>query len=565
MIPSAPGIRPLARAAAAAASLALLAGAPALAAPGAAEVWADIRDGLAAQGYELSVQDEQVGADAVRARGLVLTQETPGQAMDETGRTVASVTRVEMTLSEVELIRRPAGDDIAVRLPAEAPIRIVTTAEGLDTVTVAGLLRTEALDLSVAEAADGLRYVYAAESAALVFDEIEGGAGGELAIEARLEGLDGQTLTGAGEGARTGTQSQRADRLTFEITFEDEDPMGAGAFDVAFAMADIASTGRSLTPEGTDLSDPAAVVREDGALEGSLVYGPTRLEAALDGPGGNFDVTSTSDGGEMRVSLDGAGIGYALSTAGSRVSLRGGMLPVPELSYAIESSAIDVSFPLVADEAAQPFALAVALTRLALDDGLWSLLDPGAVLPRDPASLDLSVTGTAILPEDLIAPLPEGEDASEDADGDAGAEAEPGAGPEAESDARPDAGQEAGPDEGPDAAPAAPSLATIALERLSLDVAGARLNASGAFEAADEGEPAVPGLPPLAGTLEVDLTGAEALLDGLVAMGVLPQEQAAFVRGMLGFVARPTGADAYATEIELGADGSVTAGGMALR
>ncbi len=48
-------------------------------------------------------------------------------------------------------------------------------------------------------------------------------------------------------------------------------------------------------------------------------------------------------------------------------------------------------------------------------------------------------------------------------------------------------------------------------------------------------------------------------------MGLLPPERAAFARGMLGFVARPTGTDAYATEIELGADGSVTANGMPLQ
>ena len=535
MIPSAPGARPLALLAA------LLAGGPALAAPEAADVWADIRDGLAAQGYEIAVADESIGDDAVRARGLVLTQETRGEALDERGRTVPSTTRIEMTLPEVELAERPGQEDVALRLPAEVPIRIVTTAEGADPVTVAGRLRTEALEMSVAEAPGGLRYAYAAEAAVLLFDEIEGEAGGDLAIEARLEGLDGQTLTGAEAGARTGTQSQRADRLTLEVTFDDADPMGAGAFDVAFAMADIAATGRTVTPDGADLSAPAAVVRGGGALEGSIVYGATRLEAALSGPGGQFDATTSSDGGEMRVSLGEAGIAYALSTTGSRVSLRGGMLPVPELSYAIESTAVDLSFPLVAGEAAQPFALAVALTRLALDDGLWSLFDPGAVLPRDPASLDLSVTGTAVVPEDLIAPPAE----------------DTGAGPEAAPDAEPGAG--------PDAGPEPPSLATIEVERLSLDVAGARLDASGAFEAAEDGEAAVPGLPPLAGTLQVDLTGAEALLDGLVAMGLLPQEQAAFARGMLGFVARPTGADAYATEIELGADGSVTAGGMALR
>ena len=520
----APRARRIAPAPAWAALLSLPLAAPAAAAPEAAAIWRDLQDALAAYGYEAEVDGEEVADDRVRLRGLSLVSETEGQALDERNELVGSTERVVVRVGDVEL--REEGDAVAILLPAEVPVALETTVEGEPPVIVTGRVLSEGLAVAVSEAEGGYRYTVDADAQSLVLDDVEGGgAPVDLDVTIRVEDLSSESLSAAAEGGRTGTQSQRAARLTAEVRFEDPAPDGGGAFDLAYAMADLSLTAESRTPEGTDLSDLAALVRAGGLYDVELLYGASRLEAAVDGPGGAFAATGAGEAGALSLGMDEAGFAYALRTTGTALTLRGDALPVPELSYTVGGTATELRLPLLAGPAPQPFAFAVALRDLALDDALWSLFDPGAVLPRDPATLDLSLDGTALVPEDLLGAME----------------------PDDESDANP------------------PSLVALAIERLVLDVAGARLTASGAFEAAEEGTPAAPGLPPLSGALQMDLSGAEALLDSLVAIGLMPQEQAAFVRGMLGFVARPTGTDAYATEIELGADGSVTAGGMALR
>ncbi len=517
------------------AALALaLAAAPAAAAPEAADIWTDLRAALAAGGYELAIAEEEIGDDAVRLAGVTLTSLTEGRAMDEVGAMVPSTTRATVEIAEMTLTE--AGERVEIALSETLPVRVETRTGGEDPVTISARILLDGFEAAVEEDGPGLLYTYGGASQRVVLDEVTGGDGA-LAGDLRVEGLTGTAATRpAADGApRRTEQSQEAGALTVEMSFEDPDPAGGGSLALALAVSDLSGTSRTLSPEEAEMADLAAFARAGGELAGTFAYGPARIEVAVTGASGDFDLSTASSGGAIEVSIDEGGLAYALSATGSRASVRGGGLPVPELSYALESSAIDILVPILAGAGAQPFALSVALQGLVLDDAVWALFDPGTILPRDPASVTLDLAGTATLPQDLL-PAPDGD--GDDTDTGAGVPE-----PEAE----------------------APTLRTLTVEALSLSAAGARLDASGAFDAPEDGTPALPGLPALAGTLSIDLAGAEGLLDALVTMGVLPQEQAAFARGMLGFVARPTGADSYATELDLGADGSVTANGMALR
>ena len=534
------GARSLARAVAALAAMT----APALAAPEASEVWTDLREGMESYGYAVEAGTEEVGDDAVRLEDLVLSTETRGEAMGPDGEMAASVTRITLTLARAGLAEE--GDAVVVTLPEEIPVAIETEVEGADPVVLRGRLRSEGLDVAVREAGGGLRYAYASDMQAFEIDESEGSEG-TLDLAIRIESFAGETLTGREGTERTTTQSQRAGRATAEVQFVDPSPDG-GSIDLAFALADLVATGETRVPEGAAIADPGLTARAGGRVAGDVDYGDTRLEIAIDGPGGALDVSTTSAGGALNVSFGADGVAYGLQTEDSATRLRGEQLPVPELSYTVERTALDLLVPILAGDAPQPFRIAAALTGLDLDDAIWALFDPRAVLPRDPASLDVALSGTATVPEDLVAPAPGADE--EAADGTAAGN-------------RPEA--EAGAQEDADAEPPAPSLVGIEVERLDLSAAGARLTAKGALTAVEDGTPAAPGLPPLAGTLAIDLTGVEGLLDGLVEMGLLAPERSAFARGMLGFIARPTGADAYASELQLGGDGSVTANGMALR
>ena len=74
------------------------------------------------------------------------------------------------------------------------------------------------------------------------------------------------------------------------------------------------------------------------------------------------------------------------------------------------------------------------------------------------------------------------------------------------------------------------------------------------------------GIPVPAGVMNMMLTGGNGLLDTLVAMGLVPEEQAMGARMMMGLFARPgDGEDTLVSTIEVNEDGSVLANGQRIK
>jgi hypothetical protein len=68
------------------------------------------------------------------------------------------------------------------------------------------------------------------------------------------------------------------------------------------------------------------------------------------------------------------------------------------------------------------------------------------------------------------------------------------------------------------------------------------------------------------GSADLRLSGGNALLDALMAGGLVPSDQGAFVRGMANVFARPGATpDTLESTVEFGADGSITANGIPLQ
>ena len=73
-------------------------------------------------------------------------------------------------------------------------------------------------------------------------------------------------------------------------------------------------------------------------------------------------------------------------------------------------------------------------------------------------------------------------------------------------------------------------------------------------------------MPLPSGTLNLMLTGGNALLDTLVNMGLVPEDQAMGARMMLGMFARPgDGPDTLVSTIQVNEDGSVLANGQRIK
>ncbi|KZY37515.1 hypothetical protein A3731_41755 [Roseovarius sp. HI0049] len=109
-------------------------------------------------------------------------------------------------------------------------------------------------------------------------------------------------------------------------------------------------------------------------------------------------------------------------------------------------------------------------------------------------------------------------------------------------------------------------LNSLDLNSLTVSAAGAELTGDGSFTFDNSDMTTFEGMPAPTGSVNLMLVGGNALLDKLVAMGFVPEEQAAGARMMMGLFAVPgDGEDTLTSTIEVKGDGQVLANGQRIR
>ena len=159
---------------------------------------------------------------------------------------------------------------------------------------------------------------------------------------------------------------------------------------------------------------------------------------------------------------------------------------------------------------------------------LWNMVDPGAALPRDPATIALNLTG-------LVTPFVNFYD--------------PEAVAELES-----SGLMPG------------ELNALTLNNLTIEAAGAKLAGAGSFTFDNSDLQTFGGVPRPNGQVELSLDGANALIDKLIAMGLMTSEDAMGARMMISMFAVPgDGPDNLKSTIQINEEGHVLANGMRIQ
>ena len=256
------------------------------------------------------------------------------------------------------------------------------------------------------------------------------------------------------------------------------------------------------------------------SLSGTVTNGNGTLTQVSESPffNMNIDGTFSPGGGDFTASRD--GIGYDFN--GGRIDLNIGGGPTPEpIAIGIDTFGLDFAMPIGKAEGTQPFKMQFNLTDLTMSENAWALFDPTAELPRDPATLIIDVTGEAELTEDLFN------------QGVLDGRVTPG------------------------------TLNAVTLNQLRLDAAGVELTGEGGFTF-DNSDMSM-GFPKPLGAVDLALEGGNALMDKLVAMGLLPEDQAMGARMMMGLFAVPDGDDRLTTKIEFREDGGLYANGQRLQ
>jgi hypothetical protein len=450
-----------------------------------------------------------------RAMGQTLTAETEDYA---DGRltlggltTASSMAGVEGStrFGDVALVELDDGS-VSIELPAAMTIESTTTMQG-ETVEQTVVMETEGWSGIVREVDDTRVYDLDAASMTYRFDDTSGEE--PVTASVAFQGMAADYVTREDGAATRFEQELLAESMTVRAQSEGEDP-----FDLTYVLDTVASQASgsldmTTAGEGMGLSEIGLVIT------GNLTHAGATTILAGKAQAGPFTYEGTSESGRIGFGIDEDALSYELASSGAEMSVSLAAFPVP-LEASLSEVTSSITLPMGVSDDPKDFGMSVALRELTLDDQIWSLFDPTGQLPREPATLALALDGSALMRADIF--------------GD------------------PEAMMALGGPPG--------ELRSLDLTELLVSIAGAELTGEGSVTFPNPGP-----IPQPVGTVTLNLAGAFGLMDSLVALGFVPAEQAAFVRGMSGMVAEQVGEDQLRSVIEFTEGGGITANGMPLR
>ncbi len=484
--------------------------APALQAQVQAEaIWQQWKDFAAAGGQSVTAASERRQGDTLVISGLAVSSTEEGVT-------------ARATLDEMRL-REPGDGTVEITMSPATAMTIDTTSDGGAPVSVALAMNQSGLKVIASGTPAATTYRLAASSVEIVTTGVtEGGAALPVEVRLAVAAPAGTYAVTQGEGGRFTLASEiAAGEAVLDVRARDEKAPSDLVLHAGVAQLAAVSGGDFLPAAA--MEDLGAALKAGFASNLAMTFGPLDYRIDATDASGPTAIRGKSQGGTFGVAMDRSRMAFAGGGTGVEMTVTSARMPLPEVALRYAEGAFEMVMPVLAGPDPQKFALTTRLVGLAVSDEVWNLVDPGATLPRDPATLILESSGTVRLTADLT-------------------------------------------DEAAMAAPVPPGeLLSLDLAALQLTLAGAELKGSGALTFDNSDTTTFNGLPLPTGTVNLTLDGANALIDKLIAIGLLPEEQAMGARMMLGMFARPgAGPDSLVSTLEF-KDKGFFANGMQLQ
>ncbi|MFD1340876.1 DUF2125 domain-containing protein [Litorisediminicola beolgyonensis] len=479
------------------------------------EAWSDLQTYLQSFGYSVDAQvSEESGS-------VVVTDLVASQNIDE-GSFAMEMPGPVMTFTE-------QGDGtVAMVIPESQDINVTAVPDEGDTMNIALNLATSAFSTVISGEPGDVTWTYDGDSMRVSLLSVEGApddAGAEdMTFSATLEDIEGTSRMQGGD-LRQMMQELTAARLTYELQGTDDETEEEVAF--AGTATGFRMTSDTALPADVDPEDMQAMIEAGFAVSATIASDASAGTFSVNGPEGNGSGETTSGPGRLSFQLDGTTLLYEVASEDIAVAFTAPDFPFP-INFAGSEMSTKFRIPVAVSEEMQPVEMSLVLADLTVSDMLWSIFDPEAVLPRDPATLAIHLAGEVKPKGSFFNP----EDMSEMAES--------------------------------DEVPA--ELGEMRLEVLTLKAAGAELNGVGAFTFDNSDLETFDGMPRPEGEIRLSLTGANALIDKLVSLGFVGAQEAMGARMMMSMFAVPgEGEDSLTSTIEVNEDGQVLANGQRIR
>ncbi|MDA7966767.1 DUF2125 domain-containing protein [Ruegeria sp.] len=477
------------------------------------DVWADWQAYLGGLGYTVT------GDESVSGNVTTVTNMTMAMALPDSDEQV-NIVMPEMTLTE-------NGDGtVNIGFPESYPVTISGSTEG-EPFSAELLFTNTDLNMVVSGTPQEMTYDYTASGMGLTLNSVE--VDGEtmskdvLDLGFQINDLAGSSVMKIGE-QRDIKQKFNAASLDYNLAFDDPESDDDARF--KGKLDQLAFEGDSVLPAEFDLENIQDIYENGFAVSGAFTYGAGNTEMAGTAEGEAFSLGSSSQGGSFAGSIDAQRIVYNLQQNSTKLAVTTADLPFP-IEIAMENAGLKLEAPMSASDEVQPFAFAMNLTDFTMSDVLWSIFDPAGALPRDPATISLDTNGTAKVLVDFMDP--EAIEALEVED----------------------------------IAPG--ELHSLKINELIISLVGAKLTGDGDFTFDNSNpEPFAPPVP--AGVANLQLVGANALIDKLIGMGLVSDNDALGARMMMGLMAVPgEEPDTLNSKIEFTEDGQILANGQRIK
>jgi len=437
----------------------------------------------------------------------------------------ASIAQDDMTATVplgTVLMREGSGGSVEVQMGPGYTMDITIDEAGSEPVNMAVAVVQDAMKIVVTGAPGNLNYAVSAnsvdmslESLTVKDEEIP------LGVEVSMTGI-ASTSTSAGQDLRD--QTAEATIAELAISVAAEDPEGAGTLSFAMATEDLAMRYAGTLIPGMMGPDLAKALRDGVKMQGGYKLGPTAFEFDFADKTDSAAGSGSMESAALEFSMSKDAMSYDTSAKGLEVTATGTQIPFPELNISLGEYALGLTMPVSKSDVPGDFRVLARLVDLVLPAEIWALGDPTGTLPQGPATLVVDAKGKARMLADLMDPAMA---AGQDVPGE---------------------------------------LHALDLTELKLSAVGAELTGTGAFTFDNSNKTTFPGMPAPNGSADFKLVGGNGLLDKLIAMGLVPQDEAMGFRMMMGLFGRPgDGPDTLTSKIEVNPDGSVLANGQRIQ
>jgi hypothetical protein len=473
------------------------------------EVWQHWQTAGSAQGYAVTAAGQVRTGDTLELTGVTLTVQD-----DDTS--------VQAPIGTVTM--RDRGDGSVEIIMPDSYTMTLTVTEDDSTVEMALSVGQPGLTTTASGTADALRYELAAPELSVTLDSLVVD-GDDVVIGFAVE-FEGVAATYGTSGA---TQQQfdvtmTADAMGIALEGESTEDDFTMSFNLGSEDLAVSSSG-TLVPglgSGEDLDD---LLRAGFAVDGRYGTGATEFSLAMVDGEWSSNTAGSLASSAVAFAINPQQTRYEVDTRGFDITVSGTDIPFPEVNVALDEFVTGFAFPLTRSDAPVDFSLVTRVVGLVVSDDVWAMFDPIGALPRDPATVIADVTGKMRLLRDVTDP---------------------------------DFGET-------DEMPA--ELHALDITEVKLSAVGAEVTGTGAFTFDNSDLTTFEGMPRPAGALDLRIVGANTLIDKLVAMGMLPEDQAMAGRMMLGLFAKKEagGEDTMTSRIEVTPDGAVLANGQRIQ